>query len=728
MDDRVLQSIRRHLQQPETQQRIQGHIQRVSAQLTVTIGEVAQLFDFTENQLRDWEERGLLRPQRSKLSSGQRRYPPGELEKLAIIRDLIDAGYPPGAIPLNVDSFWHALQQPVAEAGPTGECNSSAASPVPLDRHVAQTDSSGFWRYFASQALHHTLLLLCDGAPRTSAALLLPRSSQAGLNYAYQPEHLAEIGEALVGWLSQGRAFHLFLEDAPSFEYPSDFRIQPLLAEDELQPGDRTLIIVPRQTRALNLNRTLVTTVRRLLEPLYAHAAEWPLYFGPDLRNWLYPARSFPRGIDPEDGILNSLMDLIVSMGGRDGRSGRERWYCSCLLMPEDPALPAAQQALLVQARSRHSPYKPGLTRITPDEGFLYFRALQSRSLLYRRRLSSRDVLDSTPLASRSCGSAVAIPLLDEGGAAFAILYVFSLEPEAFSLEDLRVLRLMARMVEDLLLIYRARLTAMADLEAVIKAPETIDASFNHFLSENDFIREIEDLLAYLQQSDMRTAVQEGSDQPQASPRGEGGQGERLASGVDGLDSPASLRTVAIISLDIDNQSQIVRRYGERALRNLTLLIGLRIQRQLVDCRLYHIAGGRFYLVIYNISLEQARQIALTLRQGLHRSYRVELLQTSQRQWEPPDTGVDLGEVSVRLGVTLYPRAKLVELLQRYAFVPTSPIAEVRSLMVSDLDQALDLGQEEGGNVVISWDPQVEDRGPHIRRFIPLDATRPGGP
>ncbi|WP_069804746.1 MerR family transcriptional regulator [Thermogemmatispora onikobensis] len=740
MDDRVLQSIRKHLQQPETWERIRGYLQLVSEKLTVTIGEAAQLFDFTENQLRDWEERGLLRPLRSRPNTGQRRYPPAELEKLAIIRDLINAGYPPGAIPLDIADLWHALGPASFNGEGHGVAGSHLASPpLPLDRRVAQVESAVFWRYFASQALHHALLLLCEDLSRSHAAILLPRQASDGGRFWQPrlPEELARLGESLIGWLSLGRTLHLFLEVAPAFEYPSDFRIQPLLAEGEARPADPTLLIVPRQMHALNLQRPVVQTVRRLLAPLYACADQWAVYFAPDLRNWLYPARAFPRGIDPSDTVLNGLMDLIIALGGQTP-GGADRWHCCCLMMPEDPAAPPGQQVLIVMACSRHSPHRAGQSRIFPNESYLYFRALRSPYLLYRPRLAIRDSagLSQWPEHFGGGGSAVAIPIGCQSGPALGVLYVFALTQEAFSEDDLRLLRLMALIVEDLLLLYRARLDAMQGLEQLVKAPEVVNSSFINFLSENEFIRDLEVLLAHLQQQTALAgdgAVRTGSDmgqerQEEHSPAGaskgtptvaDAGPAELLY--LFPLREAGELETLSIIALDIDNQSQIVRRYGELALRNLTQAIGQRIQRQLVDCRLYHIYGGRFYLLLKNISLERARQIAQTLRQALRRPYRVELLQQSVWQLEPPETSVELADVSVRLGVTLYLRAKLVELLQRYATAPTSALAEVRSLIVGDLDQALSLGQEEGGNCVISWDPQAEDRGPHVRRFIRLE-------
>src|SRR6266699_464677 len=92
MNERSLQSIKDHLQKRDAQERIEQHIRRGRSEATVTIGRAARLFNFSENQLRDWEVRGLLNPLRSKDTTGQRQYSLAELDKLAVIRELIDAG------------------------------------------------------------------------------------------------------------------------------------------------------------------------------------------------------------------------------------------------------------------------------------------------------------------------------------------------------------------------------------------------------------------------------------------------------------------------------------------------------------------------------------------------------------------------------------------------------------------------------------------------------------
>src|SRR5438270_11943469 len=115
MEDRN-QEIKKYLQREDVQARILQNIQRGRSEATVTISNAARLFGFTENQLRDWDEKGLLKPQRPTLEFTQdgkntkrRQYTPAELDKLAIIRELMDKGFSPGMIPLNIDEIWREI-------------------------------------------------------------------------------------------------------------------------------------------------------------------------------------------------------------------------------------------------------------------------------------------------------------------------------------------------------------------------------------------------------------------------------------------------------------------------------------------------------------------------------------------------------------------------------------------------------------------------------------------
>lgn len=73
-------------------------------------------------------------------------------------------------------------------------------------------------------------------------------------------------------------------------------------------------------------------------------------------------------------------------------------------------------------------------------------------------------------------------------------------------------------------------------------------------------------------------------------------------------------------------------------------------------------------------------------------------LTSRERQFELPN-------VTVRLGVSSYKYRKLKEVLRRYPAEAT--IAETRAVLMQNLDLQLDIGQREGGNIIISWDNDI---------------------
>ena len=112
MNEPNVERIKQHLQSKEVQERIQDRMLDARSKATVTISRAANLFNFTESQLREWEKRGLLKTDRpallqdGKTSTGHRQYSPEELDKLALIRELMDQNYGLSEIPQNVDVIW----------------------------------------------------------------------------------------------------------------------------------------------------------------------------------------------------------------------------------------------------------------------------------------------------------------------------------------------------------------------------------------------------------------------------------------------------------------------------------------------------------------------------------------------------------------------------------------------------------------------------------------------
>ena len=128
---------------------------------TVTISRAANLFDFTESQLREGEKQGLLKTDRpalsqdSKTSTGHGQYTPEELDK--------NAGYVAGEIPPNIDEIWKQIldeQQSQAWRIPETEH-------IPIGIRVDYANQNVFWRYFVSRVLRLSLLLICEDVPDT---------------------------------------------------------------------------------------------------------------------------------------------------------------------------------------------------------------------------------------------------------------------------------------------------------------------------------------------------------------------------------------------------------------------------------------------------------------------------------------------------------------------------------------------------------------------------------
>jgi DNA-binding transcriptional MerR regulator/GGDEF domain-containing protein len=670
--------IRTYLQKEDVQERIRQNIQRGRLEATVTIGRAARLFGFTENQLRDWEDRGLLKPFRT---TSQRQYPPAELEKLAIIKELIDeGGFTPGSIPPDVDEIWSTIAS--VQRDDILKISREEDKHLHLDQRIDIAYEELFWRYYGSHVLRLSLLLICEDNPDTIAGLVLPLHENDTFSSVHYPSDLPKVGESLIGWLRLNRSFYTFLDPAPSFEYPTDFRVFPLKAQEEDKPKDNSLIIVQRKARSLGLSISVVEIIRRLLAPLY-ELKDWRPYFGQGMRDLLYLAPYFTTGANISDDTLNGFANMIVRLGGKT--DGQDLWRFCCILLPEDPTLPLQQRSLTVRAQSKNSPHKVGMTAISPGKYVqsLSLRAFQSSRIIYRREVTSAENTIALRELEGPIRSAIAVPVGGEEGEPLAVLYIVSDNADAFSTNDQRLLRMMGRVVEELLLTYHARHHITQNLTELVMAPGIIDPLFGDFLSENEFVENVESLLAGIKtRMDQREELVRNHNASSAT------------------EQPTE-EVVSFISIDVDNQSYLANKYGNEMTRNLSRTIGLRINEMMqalitkhTDCKLYHIYADRYYLLLKGIPLEEARIKAEAMRKALEGGITIE-------QPTPPARSIVLPEITVRLGVSSYTFKKLEENLE--SVDPVNIIAEVRVKISRALDVALNMGMDEGGNVVISW-------------------------
>jgi DNA-binding transcriptional MerR regulator/GGDEF domain-containing protein len=685
MNEPNIERIRAYLQSKEVQERIQKSMLDARSKATVTISRAAGLFNFTESQLREWEKRGLLKTERtalsqdSKTSTGHRQFSPDELDKLALIRELMDQGYALSEIPQNIDDIWQQIlvksQNQLPQIKSQDGRYIRGAEHLPIEERIENIDQEIFWRYFVSQALRLSILLICEEVPDTIGGLVLPLQRDANSIMVTDPNDLNKVGLSLIGWLGRNRAFYSFLDAAPSFEYPSDFRIEPLRVIKEGNTQYVPFFIVQRKARLLPLSDTILETIQRLLGLVYRFVEQWQNYFDYGLRDWSYQVTNFRSDPNVNDAVLDGLTEIVIALGGKTP-DGRNRWNFCNLFMPRDTSLPLLQRILIVRAHSNYAPIDVSTMRLSVTRPGITFRAYQSGYVNYRPKVMPPDLAYRE--LEESIRSAIALPIAGEDGLAIGSLYIASEEIDAFSEADQRALRLITRMMEELLSTYQAYQQVRGRLADVIKNPGLVDVSFRDFLSENNFVNDVEDLLTSIHTQDLT---------------------EQLAEEV-----------VSFITIDIDNQGSLATRLGDHVARNLSREVGLRILGQLRISspelqRLYHVSADRYYLFLRGKTLEEARNLAGNLRLNLVGEYRINARHIVMSRLTPRERLFELPNVTVRLGVLSWKFGKLKELLGRYS-VETA-VAEVRALLMQAADQGLDIGQREGGNVIISWDNDI---------------------
>lgn len=705
MDGRNQQKVRKYLEEPVVQQRILRNIERGRGDLTVTIGRAAELSGFSINQLRDWERKGLLNPLRAeaadaKSAGGQRQYSVSELDKLAIIRELIDAHFPPSSIPSNIDEVWASIMQSSEGVGRDVQRSSLLRNDggekfLPMSRRVDVAYLEHFyWRFYASHALLLVLMLVTEDVPGTYSGLILPLRKITPDRPSPNSFDIAQVGEALVGWLGQTRSFCTLFVSAPSFEYPSDFYVVPLAVDGEQKrhaetEEDRTFIFVQRdEVKKLNLTRDIVETAQRLLRPLYEDRHDWWKYFGEGMKDLLHPGIDFAPRLP--DRVLTELANMVVRLGGKK-ENGEDRWRFCYVLLPENLSLPLQQRNLIVRAMSKNVRHAVGITKLTPERyrTSLSVRAFQGGHIMYRQELSERDTTPEIRAIEGPVRSNIAIPIGGERGEPSGVIYIASYDPYAFSEQDCRVLRMVARMIEELLNSYATRRQLTRNLAEMMRDPETIDSSFNEFSSENDFIADIEGYLQGIKEQIEDEKKRE--DLPENPPAT---SGQQLAG------------EISFIAIDIDDQDRIVRDYNEETLRNVQKTIGQRIKDLLpalftryIDCKLYYIYAGRFYLFLRGFSLEITKRNAERLKKALEGNIAI-------KQTDMMGSIIIIPNVSLHLAVGWYSYEKLREFLEMVEQYPG--IADVSSTIYRSLDSVLKLGMDDGGDVIYGWDPETE--------------------
>ncbi len=707
-DRTMIEKIRNLLYDPAVQQHIRENIERTQQEARVTIGRAAELFSISEAKLREWERIGLLKPVRSKEKTGQRQYSLADLRKLAVIYELVEHNYSISEIPANVDELWEEVAG-IEEREMTA-FQDVQEKPVSIDQRIEGAYEQDFWRYYASHVLQLALTLIFEDTPFSIAGLILPLQQKGHALRSLDSELVTTLGPSLVCWRSAPQTFHVFYTLIPSFSFPSDFRVSGLIAEGEDEPQDSTYVVIQRAMPKITLNIHTIQTIRRLIAPLYEDTTKRSTYFGYGIHDMIYIRRDF--NLPGTETVLHKLTDMVVQVGGRTS-GGISRWRFCYLLLAEQSSRTSQQSSLVIQAKSKESPHYVGLPIYAQGASIsLSIRAFLSGRIAYRPFIplgASDAAMDSTMItlwqSEGRIASAIAIPLGGEDGQPIGVMYVGSDFVDAFSEDDQRLLRCLGKVIEERMRILDTRAMLEETFAAAVSKPQIVDSLFETFLSDEDFRSDVDAIIKEVQSIAANIFVNDKDKRNKL----------RVKNAVEDYFTINNLldSSVSFISIDADQQDIMASRYGNLAMRNLSHKIGMDIKEQLraytiehIDCQLYHIDSDKFYIILKEVDLKRAGEIAEKLRIGLARTHKIDALQTYPGPPSSSNSLLEVPNVTVRLGVSSYFRSKLVEILLRN---PLYASEELKAVIILGLDESLKRAKDDGGNTVFAWDPQVHN-------------------
>lgn len=708
-------SIKEYLRQPDTKEKIQRKMIEARSAATVTITRAADLFGFTDTQLRDWDRNGFVSPPRSdgakQDDKKHRQYSRAELDVLAAIRILRDDSYPITEIKQNIEVIRDIANQLGQEVfmlpGTTErttqpvEITQEPSSELPIDQLLDKADNELFWHFYAANALRLSLTLLAEYNPDTVIGLVMPLGST--IPASVTAANICDLGECLVGWLRPGYSSYLLYTSHPSFEEHTDFRVHPLqvmksgIVQGEVRQ-DSAWIVVQRRAGLLNISQDVLTTIQRLCAPLYEYKEQWLPLFIQRQRFFTFPIADFipgPANDPTKKSLLSELANLAVSLGHDKG------WRFACILTPHNSQLPVSEHQLILQATSGSAPKayidKESKTIIYPTDTVISvsMRAYQSGRICYRHRVTSQDKSIFNYDLELPIGSCIAVPIGGEEAKPLGVIYLVSSQQDAFDENDQRVLRMIARMAQELLLTYQTRIQVADHLTPIIDNPALADPAFEPFFSETDFLVDMETLLSDIsKRENLKANLQQILELP--TPAAQRAALHPTYSGTD---------IVSFYCVDVNDQTSLTQKYGEIMTRNLSREVGRRIEANLRtlfttrDLKLYHAYGDRFYIRLGGIPLEEAKSKVWSLKDALElKPYLVNALRFTTEQRTPSEMLVQ-ETINVRMAVCSYPYLKLLELMQRPENQPYST-ASVAAIILVDFSDLL-----RKGPGVYHWNP-----------------------
>lgn len=697
IDEVQLQEIRTLLHSEEVRKLILENMPVVD-EVRITTGKAAKLLGTSEAKLREWDKAEVVKPERDPDNplTSQRQYSLANLRKLVILlvldRELRNSGKDLSDFAPYIDELVREMELTLDEGMHNEDASLEEKDDRRINRRIQEAREELFCRYFTSRSLRLALSLIGEHVPNTPVGLILPLQQHAEALPIDSIKQLPYLGPSLVGWLSKSRSSHTLLTQVPSFEYVTDFDLLPFTTMyNEVVDGkiNGIYLILDRQdkrTSKLSLSEAVVTTINRLLAPLLENRQRLYAYFGWGMRDSIEPATDLET--NQIDVILNGLADIVVQLGGYNTQQERYWRFCS-ILLPEKSLLPLHKRNLIICAQSSEAPkaYRIGGTVITSAEHSmsLSLHAFRSGNIQYRKVYSSKEplVAYSDVEIKENVRSAIAVPIGGEDGFPLGVFYVASREVSPFSESDQRVLRLLGRMMEELLRTLQARILPAQRLLELIEEPAVVDRAFKRFFSETRFFQDVEHLLEQLQ------SVEESQRDEEPS-------------------------VVSFIAIDVDQQGKIATKYGDRAVNNLNLMLAESITglveanlfKKPANCTLYHIHSDVFYLMLREITLEEAREKSLLLKDGINHSYQIDIVRPTSAQFAFSDSAVDIPNVTTRFGVTSYTAVKLRGMLQQYP--DDTALTDVSSVIDGALRKALVDGRHQRGNHIFAWDETQE--------------------
>lgn len=695
------------LAEADNAQELREEFLKIRDSLTTSIREAADLTDLSESQLRYAESRGLLSPSRGltdengePLRAGQRRYSADDLLKARLISWLLYRGYSLGSIADFMVRDRYVIQSILD------------TKTVRLRSVLDSADDSMFRRFFIPRILYFSLLLLFERDGVDDVGLVWPiRAAPDDLaTCAPGPirsaDDLGRLGHIFVAWRARGRPLATFVTIGNPFDRDMRLQLRPFSdvlldsaepnlagsgpthaylllgseAEKELdaathllsmrQKSSHPIIGIPRrQANPRVVAGRLMNYVQRIscTPSAVAHRSESSLN---DVMYFTSPEMVAPSG----DPLLNRLANAMVELGGsrqchapshdapasasappESVQQAEQRWRFSCILMPREPMDSSKRQELVVRAQSAQAPHRVGVTTASPQaNGGLSFRAYSSGRITYRPEVITLDPAVSYVAEESPIHSAIAAPAVDGQGLERsqppAVIYIASDQSESFSDDDFLLIRVMGRLVGEIVQTYNSRAHAPSALTNTLANPEIVDSDLADFLSELSFL------------TDLRRVFESSkgeASRPQARERDRRALEDAFYNNV---------RSISVLGLDIDGFSSIQRNRGERVARQLLRDVGNRLQQQfslgLVNgipaVRLYRIWSDRFYAIIRDDDIPSTLVRADRLRKEMSSDYLVLLdRDTSNQSGENPPVSV----VMRMVGTTLS-RAQMHTLLE----------------------------------------------------------------